>query len=58
MTDEQVKAFRTMVWVDGVPYREAARRLGIKTIGGGVWRALHGFAYKTAGGPTSRGEKE
>jgi len=58
LTDEQVRTLRHLVWIDGLSHREAARRLGIKRVGGSFWLAVHGFAYKTAGGPTGKGEKQ
>jgi len=57
-TDEQIRELRRLVWRDGLSHRAALRRLGINKAGGSLWKALHGFAYKAAGGPTGKGEKQ
>jgi len=56
-TNEQIRTLRLMVWRDGLSQREAVKRLGLRNVGGSLWLALHGYAYKTAGGPTGRGER-
>lgn len=58
LSETQVLKLRDLVWVKGLPYAQAAQAVGINTpcnkVSGNTWAAIHGYTFKTAGGPTGR----